>query len=207
MTRAMRLGFRAWIDPRAELGPGCELGYGGLGVVIDAGVSIGERTFISHNVTIGRGPRSQGGVPRVGAYVYLGAGAQLAGDITVGDFAIVGANAVVEEDVARGAIVAGNPARELRREGDPVTAYERETGERVGQAARAAAAAVQERRAAEVWALRVRPAGARGAEAAAPVAPVAPVAPAVPASRWCFKPHSTALTGPRRRAWAMRTCA
>jgi len=46
----------------------------------------------------------------------IGVGAILLPGITVGKFAQVGAGAVVTRDVAPGAIVAGNPARELRRQ-------------------------------------------------------------------------------------------
>jgi serine O-acetyltransferase len=124
----MRAGFGASIAPLANVHSTCELGYSGLGVVIDDGVKIGRRTFIGQNVTVAR-RWPQGAAPRIGAYVYLGAGAQVLGDVTVGDFAVIGANAVVESDVAPGAIVVGNPARELKRIAEPAAQYERETGE------------------------------------------------------------------------------
>jgi serine O-acetyltransferase len=127
---AMRVGFGAYVDPTANISARCELGYGGLGVVIGADVIVGERTFISHNVTVARRVPTEP-APRIGAYVYLGAGAQVVGDVTIEDFAVIGANAVVEDDVAKGAIVAGHPARELRRISDPIAQYELETGERV----------------------------------------------------------------------------
>jgi serine O-acetyltransferase len=41
----------------------------------------------------------------------------LLGGITVGDDAAIGANAVVTNDVAPGAVVVGVPAREISREG------------------------------------------------------------------------------------------
>lgn len=48
---------------------------------------------------------------RIGNDVYIGHGAFLMADITVGDGAIIGANAVVTKDVPPYAVVAGNPAR------------------------------------------------------------------------------------------------
>jgi serine O-acetyltransferase len=47
----------------------------------------------------------------LGGGVDVGAGAKIIGAIKIGDRAIVGANAVVLEDVPAGATVAGIPAR------------------------------------------------------------------------------------------------
>ena len=51
---------------------------------------------------------------RIGNDVYIGHGAFLMADITVGDGAIIGANAVVTKDVPPYAVVAGNPARVVK---------------------------------------------------------------------------------------------
>lgn len=51
----------------------------------------------------------------IGNDVWIGNGALLVGGITVGDGAVIGAGAVVTKDVAPYAVVAGNPAKELRR--------------------------------------------------------------------------------------------
>ncbi|MBF5040772.1 acetyltransferase [Aggregicoccus sp. 17bor-14] len=102
------------LDLRAQLGEGVELGYGGIGVVVAPGVHVGPRTFLCQNVTLGERPDAPG-VPRLGADVMVGAGAMVLGPVTVGDHAEIGANAVVTEDVPPGAVVAGVPARILRR--------------------------------------------------------------------------------------------
>ena len=52
---------------------------------------------------------------RVGANVWLGAGALILPGVTIGDNAIVGAGSVVTRNVPAGATVAGNPARPLKR--------------------------------------------------------------------------------------------
>jgi serine O-acetyltransferase len=105
---------RAWLHCEAELGEEVELGYGGLGLAIAPGVRVGRGTFISQHVTLGERPDAPG-VPRLGRNVMVGAGARVLGPVTVGDDAVIGANAVVLEDVAPGAVVAGIPARELHR--------------------------------------------------------------------------------------------
>jgi serine O-acetyltransferase len=97
-----------------EIGEGTQLGYGGLGVVIHPQAKIGENCLISQQVTIG-GRSGMQGAPKIGNYVRIGAGAKILGPITIGDFASVGANAVVLKDVGPGRVVAGVPARELRR--------------------------------------------------------------------------------------------
>jgi len=104
----------AWLHREAELDEGVELGYGGLGIAIAAGVRVGRGTFLSQHVTLGEHPDAPG-VPRLGRNVFVGAGAQVLGAVTVGDDAKIGANAVVLEDVAPGAVVAGIPARQLHR--------------------------------------------------------------------------------------------
>jgi serine O-acetyltransferase len=117
---------RAWLDRGAELDEEVELGYGGLGIVIAAGVRVGRGSFLSQYVTLGERPDTPG-VPCLGRHVFIGAGAQVLGPVRVGDHARIGANAVVLEDVAPGAVVAGIPARELHR---PASAEARP--ERVG---------------------------------------------------------------------------
>jgi len=51
------------------------------------------------------------GVPRLGNDVYVGCGAKILGPVTIGDGAMIGANAVVLKDVPAGATAVGIPAR------------------------------------------------------------------------------------------------
>lgn len=106
------------VDTQAALHPSVVLGYGGIGVIIAPGVEIGENSFISQNVSLEPLPGVDG-VPRVGSNVYIGVGAQVLGPVMIGDGATVGANALVLEDVAPGATVAGIPARELKKRAPP----------------------------------------------------------------------------------------
>jgi len=52
---------------------------------------------------------------RIGANVWIGAGATVLGGVTVGDSAVVAAGAVVSRDVPPATLVAGVPARAIRR--------------------------------------------------------------------------------------------
>lgn len=59
-------------------------------------------------------PASKGDVA-IGNDVWLGLGAQILSGVVIGDGAVVGAHAVVTRSVRPYAIVAGSPAREVRR--------------------------------------------------------------------------------------------
>ena len=55
---------------------------------------------------------------RIGKGVTIGMNSTIRGGVTIGDFSLVGAGAVVLEDVPANTIVAGNPARIIRERGE-----------------------------------------------------------------------------------------
>lgn len=77
------------------------------GVVIHPEAEIGPNCIIFQQVTLGS---RDGGVPRIGGHVDIGAGAKILGAIAVGDHARIGANAVVLQDVPSGKTAVGVPA-------------------------------------------------------------------------------------------------
>jgi len=66
-----------------------------------------------------RQARSSRGIA-LGENVWLGAGAKVLDGVRIGRDVVVGANAVVTEDLPDGAIAAGVPARVIRRRSDDV---------------------------------------------------------------------------------------
>ncbi|MBQ5320175.1 MAG: serine acetyltransferase [Oscillospiraceae bacterium] len=80
-------------------------------VVIGDCVQIGENCTLYHDVTLGQ---NLGKFPQIGDNVIIYTGAKVIGNVTVGNNAVIGANAVVVDDVPDNAIVAGNPASIIR---------------------------------------------------------------------------------------------
>lgn len=98
------------IHPAAQIGASVYLDHA-TGIVIGADVVIGDEVTILQNVSIGRRGGLPARAPRIGRGVYIGAGASILGDISIGDFAKVGAGTVVTSDVPGGCTAVGNPAR------------------------------------------------------------------------------------------------
>lgn len=105
--------FNSVVPYTASIGKGSRFAYGAIGVVLHESSQIGRNVIIGQGVTVGR-QLDPSGVPRIGDDVYISAGARILGDITIGNNVIVGANAVVINDVPDNSIVAGVPAKVIR---------------------------------------------------------------------------------------------
>jgi serine O-acetyltransferase len=97
-------------DP-VVVAPGVYIVHGS--VVLDGLVEIETGVVISPFVTIGLRAGDVTG-PTVERYASIGTGAKLIGPVRIGERAIVGAGAVVVDDVPAGATVVGVPARQAR---------------------------------------------------------------------------------------------
>jgi UDP-2-acetamido-3-amino-2,3-dideoxy-glucuronate N-acetyltransferase len=133
-------GVKIWhfshIMPKAEIGDGCNIGQN---VVVSPGVTLGKNVKVQNNVSIYTGvtcdddvflgpsmvftnvinPRSA--VNRRDAYLktHVGRGASIGANATIvcgndiGEFAFIGAGAVITKEVPAYALVVGNPARRI----------------------------------------------------------------------------------------------
>lgn len=114
---------RAAISPRSVIGRGV---YVHSGASVAARVVVADQIKITANVTIGHdsviGTGAVlapgciiGGGTLIEPYCYIGAGAVIRQGLTIGQGALVGQGAVVVKPVVPHSVVAGNPARLLRK--------------------------------------------------------------------------------------------
>lgn len=111
------ISYLARIVTGIEIHPGAVIGRRvfidhGFGVVIGETAVVGDDCTIYQGVTLG-GTSLHTGVkrhPTLERGVIVGAGAQVLGAFTVGEFAKVGSNAVLLKPVPPGATAVGNPA-------------------------------------------------------------------------------------------------
>ncbi|GKQ51935.1 serine acetyltransferase [Bradyrhizobium sp. Ce-3] len=98
------------IHPSARIGTAVFLDHG-TGIIIGARASVGDEVTILQNVTIARHQDDPCHAPTIGHGVLLSAGATVIGHLKIGDFARIGAGALVTSDVPAGCTAVGVPAR------------------------------------------------------------------------------------------------
>ncbi|MFI3185055.1 MAG: serine acetyltransferase [Methylococcaceae bacterium] len=81
------------------------------GIIISGDTVIGDDVIIRNGVTIGLKRTGIAGAPVIGNRVDIGAGAKILGAIHIGDDAVIGANAVVLQDVPASSLAVGVPAQ------------------------------------------------------------------------------------------------
>ncbi len=118
-------------EPSLTIGDGCSFGEG-LFVSAAGHIEIGREVMVSRNVFIGdtfheyvdpttpvvRQPLAAPRPVVIGDGAFLGVGCCILPGVTLGENAYVAAGAVVTKDVAARTVVAGNPARVIRRYAD-----------------------------------------------------------------------------------------
>jgi len=103
-----------------EIGTGVTLGDGvyfthTLGIVIGGNATIGARVKFMGNNTVGTA--KDNGYPIVEDDVVIGCGARILGPVRVGARSVIGANAVVLDDVPPDSIAVGVPAKARTKRG------------------------------------------------------------------------------------------
>ena len=99
------------IHPGATIGKRLFIDHG-QGVVIGETAIVGNDVVIFHGATLGGTGKDKGKRhPTIGNNVFIGCGAKVLGNITIGDNAKVGANAVVLCDVPANATIVGIPGK------------------------------------------------------------------------------------------------
>jgi len=88
--------------------------YHPFATVINA-KSIGKNFQFRNGLTIGNKNNDNTQVPKIGNNVIVGANVVIIGDINVGSNVVIGAGAVVVKDVPNNCVVAGNPARVIKK--------------------------------------------------------------------------------------------
>lgn len=106
-----------------EIHPGAVIGRRffidhGMGVVIGETCEIGDDVVLYHGSTLGGTGKEKGKRhPTIGNKVVIGAGAKVLGSIRIGDNSIIGANAVVLQEVPSLCTVVGIPGKVVKRDG------------------------------------------------------------------------------------------
>jgi sugar O-acyltransferase (sialic acid O-acetyltransferase NeuD family) len=122
--------FTTVIHPAASVSPRARIGLNVLimaGVVITSNAVVGDHvcvlpnSVVHHDSTVGDWSLVGAGVTiagnvSIGRNCYIGSGSTLMNGVSIGEGALVGLAGNVIRDVAPDSVVAGNPARELRRD-------------------------------------------------------------------------------------------
>lgn len=117
IRKIIRIFYSCDIFPTCEIAPDVQFVHSGLGCVIHERVRIEKGVSIYQNVTLGGNGKINEQTPncpiiRESAIIY--AGACILGPIEIGKNAVIGANAVVLENVPDYAVVVGVPGRVAR---------------------------------------------------------------------------------------------
>jgi serine O-acetyltransferase len=99
------------------IGPGLFINRFG-GIYVNGDAIVGSNVNFTHGIMLGQQNRGAlMGSPILGDRVFIAAGAKIIGHVTIGNGAVIGANAVVTRDVPENAVVGGIPAKIISLKG------------------------------------------------------------------------------------------
>ena len=117
----IRLIYAARVPAEADIHPSVHFSHNALAVVVTKEASIGARCQIGVHVLLGSRWPVPGG-PRLEEDVIVHAGAKIIGPITIGRGSVIGAGAVVVDDVPPHSLVVGVPG-EVKKTGIRIENY------------------------------------------------------------------------------------
>lgn len=121
LLRHYMIRYSIQIPFKTQIGLGFYIGHFG-GIVVNPKAIIGNNCNIAQGVTIGVSNRgAKKGYPIIGDRVWIGPGAKIIGNITIGNDVLIGPNCVVVEDIAPKSVVVGIPGQVISSNG--VTDY------------------------------------------------------------------------------------
>ena len=132
ILRRMGRKFGYQIPYSTNIGGGFYIGHFGT-IVINHQAIIGKNCNIAHSVTIGMANRGKyKGVPTLGDKVWIGTGAVIVGQISIGSNVLIAPNSYVNTNVPPNSIVIGNPpniiSNEISTEGYIIDIYDKNIG-------------------------------------------------------------------------------
>ena len=110
ISRFSSLAQGVFVAASAVVGPLASIGNSTIinhGAVVDHDCIVGDFCHVAPGATLG------GGV-KLGHHVFIGAGANILPQISIGDFSVIGAGAVVTENVPTASTFVGIPAKKIR---------------------------------------------------------------------------------------------
>lgn len=116
INRKVEKNYGVYINREADIKPGLSFPHP-IGIVIGQGVRIDEDVVIYQHVTLGgarRGDWQENNYPSIGAGTVIFSGAVIVGNIKVGKNCVIGANAVVINDIPDNSTAVGVPAKIIK---------------------------------------------------------------------------------------------
>jgi serine O-acetyltransferase len=108
--------FKIEVSKAAFIGPGLRLPHP-MGLIIAPGVRIGPDCDLYADVRLVLAHGAKQG-PQIGKHVFLGDGAKVVGNVSVGDHAVIGVSSVVTRDIPAHATAVGIPAKIVNDQND-----------------------------------------------------------------------------------------
>ena len=111
-----KIGDETWINENLEISCNNSIEIG-RNVVISRGVFIGDTIHQYEDISkpISVDSLSEGGCVKIEDECWIGTGACILQNVTIGKHSVIGANAVVTKDVPGKSVVAGNPAKLINK--------------------------------------------------------------------------------------------